>query len=65
MTDLHRLPVPARHDASVDRRIDYRVDEGMRHALIFLKEEGESSDAPGADYNQRPIFIATSYPNNQ
>ncbi|AJO77152.1 MULTISPECIES: hypothetical protein [Pseudomonas] len=58
MTDLHRLRVPARHDASVDRRIDYRVDEGMRHVLIFLKDNGESSDAPDADYNQRPISIA-------
>ncbi|WP_148169469.1 hypothetical protein [Pseudomonas chlororaphis] len=65
MTDLHRLLIPARHDASVDRRIDYRVDEGMGHVLIFLKRKGESSESPSADYNQRPISMATFYPNSQ
>ncbi|XVN16722.1 hypothetical protein QZH46_15095 [Pseudomonas corrugata] len=37
MTDLHRLLIPARHDASVERWNHNRDDRGYRHEPISLE----------------------------
>lgn len=37
MTDLRRLLIPARHDHSVNRWIDYRYARRRRHGLILCE----------------------------
>ena len=56
MTDLRRLLVPTRHDASVERWNHDRDDRGCRHEPISWESGFENPKS--ADYNQRPMDYA-------